>query len=148
MIELITLNYRLEESNDWSSFASFIAESIKRALKTRRLYKPSLLYRGFPYRFLKRVMDYGTQENKNATQIYAGSEHMEWYDLENIIQYAWKEKSSGLFSKIFKTSGNFAIAIYDPQFFNDITSKGLCTLNVGVTFKEAIIAVIVFIPNK
>jgi|SRR3989344_4989828 len=147
MVELITLSYNPEDTSDWTNFASIIRESIKQTLKEHKLYRPNLLYRGFSYSNLKKVIKYG-QENKNSNQIYVGSEHMEWYDLDNIIQYAWRWRSRGFIAKLAKTLDNFAIAVYAPEFFIDVTPKGLGTLKEGVTFKEVIIAVIVFTPNK
>ena len=71
------------------------------------------------------------------------------YDLENVVQYAYlKDRSTGIFAKLKRTNGNFVFSIYDRACFEEITEKGLCTLKEVKTFKDALLAIIIFTPER
>ncbi len=148
----IVLSYDPQEAEraisdrQWSSFTRGIVKSIDTALREYGCYQKSLCYRGFSPAFFRRAKKYGT-DTPRSRQTWCAKEGIFHYDLERSVHYAYVYRGSGLLSKIMRYEDNLAFLVFDPSFFESHTSRGEATLKPGATFKEAAVALVLFIPK-
>ncbi|MFA4886585.1 MAG: hypothetical protein WC595_00050 [Candidatus Nanoarchaeia archaeon] len=144
-MQLIQIEFDLEETKDWKKLKKKLEINIARELKREGLYQEDLLYRGFEYSKLKKVLKTGDDSNRMFS--YAGHAQHVWYDLHEVINYAWFKKGRGIIAKLLNETNRFGIAVYDPHLLNKVTIHGMTTLREGRTFKEALRAIFIFIPK-
>ena len=148
----IVIQCTLFTTQDWQEYKDELVRLFKKNLKKERLYREDAIYRGFNYNNFKKLEKYGTDtpkaEQGGRKFIWAGTENLEYYDFNMIFQYAKFKRSTGLLSFIKRESNQFGIACYNPEYFEEITPKGQCFLKGDKTFKEALFAIVIFIPEK
>ena len=153
-VELIEINFDSNQFDGDSNLLSFLESQMMSTVKKKRWYRPDLLYRGFLFSKLSKVIKTGKDVDTPSEEniIWAGEENNDWYTIRAVFNYAHvKRYNPGFFARLFgrgKEEGRFAIAIYDRSYFINITTKCACTIAPGKSFREALIAVVMFIPQS
>src|SRR3989344_1273937 len=143
-MEVIQIEFDLTETEDWIKFKNRLELKMVEELKLRKLYRENLLYRGFDYSKLKRVIKTGDDHSNQSS--YAGNEQHIWYNLHEVINYAWFKKARGIIARIFNETNRFGIAVYDSNLLSEPDLHGMTKLGQNRSFKEALMAIFIFIP--